>query len=147
MIDKLTYCWWKRIDYELIKLHFFIVNFYGYKICIKLTIFLSRIWPLLVKNYCWRLNNIIKIGQKIRPTSIRRDLEFNIIFNIFIIPQMINKNTDEGPVLLVCVYNRFGNIITHDYLYQLFIPYGEIVKILIFEKAKVWKTFIEFKHP
>lgn len=60
---------------------------------------------------------------------------------------MNNKKTDEGPVLLVCVYNRFGNIITHDYLYQLFIPYGEIVKILIFEKAKVWKTFIEFKHP
>jgi len=47
-----------------------------------------------------------------------------------------------GPVLLVCIYNKFGNIITHDYFYQLFSQYGEIVKILIFEKAKVWKTFV-----
>ena len=49
-----------------------------------------------------------------------------------------------GPVLLVCIYNKHGNVITHDYFYQLFSQYGEIVKILIFEKAKVWKTFIEF---
>ena len=49
-----------------------------------------------------------------------------------------------GPVLLVCIYNKYGNVITHDYFYQLFSQYGEIVKILIFEKAKVWKTFIEF---
>jgi hypothetical protein len=49
-----------------------------------------------------------------------------------------------GPVLLVCIYNKFGNIITHDYFYQLFSQHGEIAKILIFEKAKVWKTFIEF---
>lgn len=49
-----------------------------------------------------------------------------------------------GPVLLVCIYNKFGNIITHDYFYQLFSQYGEIVKILIFDKAKVWKTFVEF---
>ena len=47
-----------------------------------------------------------------------------------------------GPVLLVCIYNKYGNVITHDYFYQLFSQYGEIVKILIFEKAKVWKTFI-----
>ena len=58
----------------------------------------------------------------------------------------MHRFSEEGPVLLVCVYNRFGNIITHDYLYQLFNPYGDIVKILIFEKAKVWKTFIEFKN-
>jgi len=51
----------------------------------------------------------------------------------------------EGPVLLVCIYNQFGNVITHDYLYQLFFPYGTIVKILIFEKAKVWKTFVEYE--
>lgn len=49
-----------------------------------------------------------------------------------------------GPVLLVCIYNKYGNVITHDYFYELFSQYGEIVKILIFEKAKVWKTFIEF---
>ncbi len=50
----------------------------------------------------------------------------------------------EGPVLLVCIYNQFGNVITHDYLYQLFCPYGTIIKILIFEKAKVWKAFVEY---
>jgi hypothetical protein len=44
----------------------------------------------------------------------------------------------------VCIYNQFGNIITHDYLYQLFCPHGTIVKILIFEKAKVWKAFVEY---
>lgn len=49
-----------------------------------------------------------------------------------------------SPVLLVCIYNQQGNIITHNYLYELFSPYGDIAKILIFEKAKVWKTFIEF---
>lgn len=50
-------------------------------------------------------------------------------------------------MLLVCIYNQFGNVITHDYLYQLFSPHGTIVKILIFEKAKVWKTFVEYTHP
>jgi hypothetical protein len=54
-------------------------------------------------------------------------------------------NADVGsPVLLVCIYNKYGNVITHDYFYQMFGQYGEIVKILIFEKAKVWKTFVEF---
>jgi hypothetical protein len=55
-----------------------------------------------------------------------------------------NHSEPEGPVLLVCIYNQFGNVITHDYLYQLFCPYGTIVKILIFEKAKVWKAFVEY---
>jgi len=53
-------------------------------------------------------------------------------------------SVSQSPVLLVCIYNQFGNVITHDYLYQLFCPYGSIVKILIFEKAKVWKTFVEY---
>lgn len=54
------------------------------------------------------------------------------------------ESSSEGPVLLVCIYNQYGNIITHDHLYQLFCPYGTIVKILIFEKAKVWKAFVEY---
>lgn len=57
-----------------------------------------------------------------------------------------NDSVFSSPVLLVCIYNQFGNIITHDYLYQLFSPYGSIVKILIFEKAKVWKTFVEYSE-
>lgn len=57
-----------------------------------------------------------------------------------------NDSVFSSPVLLVCIYNQFGNIITHDYLYQLFSPHGSIVKILIFEKAKVWKTFVEYSE-
>lgn len=61
---------------------------------------------------------------------------------------MQNKRLEEeSPVLLVCIYNQYGNIITHDYLYQLFNPYGNVVKMLIFEKAKVWKTFVEYDDP
>ena len=58
-----------------------------------------------------------------------------------------NDSLTETPVLLVCIYNQYGNIITHDYLYQLFAPFGSIVKILIFEKAKVWKSFVEYQTP
>ena len=47
---------------------------------------------------------------------------------------------------MVCIFNRHGNVITHDYFYQIFSQYGDVVKILIFEKAKVWKTFIEFSN-
>jgi hypothetical protein len=57
-----------------------------------------------------------------------------------------HDSVSDSPVLLVCIYNQFGNIITHDYLYQLFSPHGAITKILIFEKAKVWKTFIEYSR-
>ena len=46
-------------------------------------------------------------------------------------------------VLLVCVYNKSGSIITHDLLYQIFSPYGLVQRILIFVKAKVWKAFVE----
>lgn len=43
----------------------------------------------------------------------------------------------------MCVYNKSGEIITHDLFYQLFSQYGEVQRVLIFEKAKVWKTFVE----
>lgn len=49
------------------------------------------------------------------------------------------------PVLLVCVYNINGKIISHDIFYRLFCEYGEVLKILIFDKSKVWKTFIELE--
>lgn len=44
----------------------------------------------------------------------------------------MSENGVYGAVLLVCIYNKHGNILTHDYFYQLFHHYGEIVKILIF---------------
>jgi len=48
-------------------------------------------------------------------------------------------------VLLVCVYNKKGTLITHDVIYRLFMKYGEIHKILIFEKCKNWKIFVEME--
>lgn len=53
---------------------------------------------------------------------------------------MYNKPT---KVLLVCIYNISGNIVTHDIYYKLFSNFGEVKKILIFEKSKVWKSFVE----
>ena len=46
-------------------------------------------------------------------------------------------------MLLVCIYNKCATLVTHDILYRLFIGYGEVKKILIFEKSKMWKAFVE----
>lgn len=46
-------------------------------------------------------------------------------------------------VLLVIVPNPNSIILPHSLFYRLFSSQGEVVKILIFEKARVWKTFIE----
>lgn len=32
-------------------------------------------------------------------------------------------------VILVCVYNISGNLITHDIFYRLFSKYGEVIKV------------------
>lgn len=53
------------------------------------------------------------------------------------------STTPLTNVLLVCVYNKSGSIITHDMLYEIFSPYGLVQRILIFVKAKVWKAFVE----
>ena len=62
---------------------------------------------------------------------------------------MEDEDASTGPytkVLLVCVYNKCSNIITHDMLYEIFAPYGTVQRILIFVKAKVWKAFIEMDN-
>ena len=43
-------------------------------------------------------------------------------------------NTQDSikRVLLVCVYNKSGTLITHDIFYRLFSNYGVVQKILIF---------------
>jgi hypothetical protein len=51
------------------------------------------------------------------------------------------------PVLLVCVYNKSGAIITHDQFCKLFSEWGDVQRVLIFKKAKVWKTFVEMESP
>lgn len=48
------------------------------------------------------------------------------------------------PVILVCIYNKNNTLITHDQLYNVFSACGKILRILIFEKVKVWKAFVEF---
>ena len=35
----------------------------------------------------------------------------------------------ETPVILVCIYNKNGTIITHDLLYTLFSQYGKILRV------------------
>ena len=45
--------------------------------------------------------------------------------------------------MLVCVYNKHSRLITHDIFYRLFSQYGEVKKILIFQKSKVWKIFVQ----
>jgi len=43
----------------------------------------------------------------------------------------------------VIVPNPNSIILPHSLFYRLFSNIGEVAKILIFEKARVWKTFIE----
>ncbi len=35
----------------------------------------------------------------------------------------------ETPVILVCIYNKNGTIITHDLLHTLFSTYGKILRV------------------
>ncbi|KAM3140175.1 hypothetical protein pb186bvf_007728 [Paramecium bursaria] len=50
----------------------------------------------------------------------------------------------DSKVLLVCVQNKRQINIKHDLIAQVFSKYGQVVKILIFEKALVWKVFLEY---
>lgn len=46
-------------------------------------------------------------------------------------------------VLLLIIPNPTSTILPHSLFYRLFSPYGEVVKILIFEKSRLWKAFVE----
>jgi RNA recognition motif-containing protein len=48
------------------------------------------------------------------------------------------------PVILVCIHNVNSTPITHDLLHTVFSTYGNILRILIFEKTKKWKAFVEY---
>lgn len=39
--------------------------------------------------------------------------------------------TRATPVILVCIYNKNGTIITHDLLHTLFSSYGKILRVTI----------------
>ena len=57
-----------------------------------------------------------------------------------IIKYMMENNT---RVLLVIVSNPQSYILPHNIFYTYFINFGEVIKILIFEKGKLTKCFIE----
>lgn len=57
-----------------------------------------------------------------------------------------NKNQSPEsptPVLLVCVNNINNQVITHDKFFKCFSQYGNVLRILIFERQLQWKSFIE----
>ncbi|CAD8083096.1 unnamed protein product [Paramecium sonneborni] len=49
-------------------------------------------------------------------------------------------------VVLLCIQNKKQLTITHDQIYKHFCQYGQIEKILIFEKTQIWKVFLETKN-
>jgi len=55
-----------------------------------------------------------------------------------------SSETKNSCVILVCIQNNSGVNITHDLLHTIFSPYGKILRILIFEKLKIWKAFVEY---
>ncbi|CAD8187935.1 unnamed protein product [Paramecium pentaurelia] len=55
---------------------------------------------------------------------------------------MISEN-ESTRVLLVIVQNPQSIILPHSLFYRYFSNFGEVNKILIFEKGKLWKCFIE----
>lgn len=51
------------------------------------------------------------------------------------------------PVILVCIHNVGNSLITHELLHTVFSTYGKILRILVFEKSKKWKAFVEYSDP
>lgn len=55
-----------------------------------------------------------------------------------------SEDLQTSPVLLVCTQTESPNEITLDFLYSLFSTFGQINKILIFQRSAIIKAFIEF---
>jgi hypothetical protein len=61
---------------------------------------------------------------------------------------MMHYSEDVNPyggttVLLLIIPNPSSSILPHSLFYRLFAPYGDVEKILIFEKSRIWKAFVE----
>lgn len=43
----------------------------------------------------------------------------------------LDSSSDDQPtaVLLICIYNKYSTLITHDIIYKAFSEYGEIFKV------------------
>ena len=55
----------------------------------------------------------------------------------------VNENNKNTKVLLVIILNKNSTLITHNILYNKFSKYGQVLRILIFEKSHTWKAFVE----
>ncbi len=51
---------------------------------------------------------------------------------------------EPSKVLLVCIYDTIALDITNEIVYDKFKTYGNIVRLLIFEKHEVTKLFVEY---
>lgn len=55
----------------------------------------------------------------------------------------MNSPPNNTNVLLLIIPNPASTILPHSLFYRLFSAQGEVAKILIFEKARIWKAFVE----
>ncbi|CAK61215.1 unnamed protein product (macronuclear) [Paramecium tetraurelia] len=61
----------------------------------------------------------------------------------------MNKNSPSPssptPVILVLVTNKQGKVLEHSQFFRTFSVFGQVKKILIFERKIIWKVFIEYE--
>jgi hypothetical protein len=57
---------------------------------------------------------------------------------------MNSRDPPSRILLIIITYLPPSFPLTNDYLHELFSPFGEIKKILIFERGKANKCFVEF---
>lgn len=55
-----------------------------------------------------------------------------------------NLNQEPSKVILICVYDTIALELTNEVIYERFRVFGNIVRLLIFERGEVTKMFIEF---
>lgn len=53
---------------------------------------------------------------------------------------------EPSKVLLICIYDTIALDITNDIVYEKFKGFGNIVRLLIFEKHEVTKLFVEYSE-
>lgn len=59
---------------------------------------------------------------------------------------LYSEDTQENggsTVLLIIIPNPSSTLLTHSVFYRMFSQYGDVEKILIFEKSRIWKAFVE----
>jgi hypothetical protein len=89
----------------------------------------------------------MKFNKERRNDNTTQKYFFQDLHSLPFISQSAEIQESEVPIeqriLLVCIINYKRINITFDYLYNLFCSYGEVKKILFFEKTLTWKAFVE----